>query len=189
MLRFRSLLHCSGSEAMLHVHAHTCLYSLAGTPLQNDLMELWSLLHFLMPHVFRSHAQFQGWFSNPLTGMVEGAAAVNAALVARLHAVLRPFVLRRLKSVCLALTRWALLLWSWMCLQLARPVFNGKRVCGAGRGTAVCQMQSCLIRSLTLYLLSSSAVAGTFMLCSTMQATEQYLPVARVNVSTFVQCS
>jgi SNF2 family DNA or RNA helicase len=73
--------------------------ALAGTPLQNDLMELWSLLHFLMPHVFHSHAQFQGWFSNPLTGMVEGAASVNAALVGRLHSVLRPFVLRRMKSV------------------------------------------------------------------------------------------
>jgi SNF2 family DNA or RNA helicase len=66
---------------------------------QNDLMELWSLMHFLMPHIFHSHAQFQGWFSNPLTGMVEGAAAVNSALVSRLHAVLRPFMLRRLKQV------------------------------------------------------------------------------------------
>ncbi|CAN0398669.1 unnamed protein product [Laminaria digitata] len=26
---------------------------LTGTPLQNSLMELWSLMHFLMPHVFR----------------------------------------------------------------------------------------------------------------------------------------
>ena len=62
-------------------------------------MELWSLMHFLMPHIFHSHAAFQDWFSNPLTGMVEGAAAVNAALVGRLHAVLRPFVLRRMKHV------------------------------------------------------------------------------------------
>ena len=28
---------------------------LTGTPLQNNLMELWSLMHFLMPHVFESH--------------------------------------------------------------------------------------------------------------------------------------
>jgi E1A-binding protein p400 len=35
---------------------------------QNDLMELWSLMHFLMPAVFASHAQFKDWFSNPLTG-------------------------------------------------------------------------------------------------------------------------
>lgn len=40
-------------------------------------MELWSLMHFLMPQVFGSHAQFKDWFSNPLTGMVEGSAEVS----------------------------------------------------------------------------------------------------------------
>jgi hypothetical protein len=50
---------------------------ITGTPLQNDLMELWSLMHFLMPHVFASHAQFKDWFSNPLTGMVESGEQVN----------------------------------------------------------------------------------------------------------------
>ena len=49
----------------------------AGTPLQNDLMELWSLMHFLMPSVFASHDQFRNWFCNPLTGMVEGSEAYN----------------------------------------------------------------------------------------------------------------
>lgn len=67
---------------------------ITGTPLQNDLMELWSLMHFLMPHVFSSHEQFRQWFSNPLTGMVEGASDINKALVDRLHGVLRPFLLR-----------------------------------------------------------------------------------------------
>ena len=32
---------------------------LTGTPLQNNLMELWSLMHFLMPKIFQSHAQFK----------------------------------------------------------------------------------------------------------------------------------
>jgi SNF2 family DNA or RNA helicase len=71
---------------------------ITGTPLQNDLMELWSLMHFLMPQVFASHAQFKDWFSNPLTGMVEGSAEYNKAVVERLHTVLRPFLLRRLKK-------------------------------------------------------------------------------------------
>ena len=71
---------------------------ITGTPLQNDLMELWSLMHFLMPEIFASHAQFKDWFSNPLTGMVEGSAEYNRAIVDRLHAVLRPFLLRRLKK-------------------------------------------------------------------------------------------
>ena len=71
---------------------------ITGTPLQNDLMELWSLMHFLMPQVFASHAQFKDWFSNPLTGMVEGSAEYNKAIITRLHSVLRPFLLRRLKK-------------------------------------------------------------------------------------------
>jgi hypothetical protein len=50
---------------------------LTGTPLQNDLMELWSLMHFLMPHVFQSHQEFRDWFSNPITGMVEGQEQVS----------------------------------------------------------------------------------------------------------------
>ena len=52
----------------------------AGTPLQNDLMELWSLMHFLMPQIFASHAQFKDWFNNPLVGMVEGQQDVNKVL-------------------------------------------------------------------------------------------------------------
>ena len=71
---------------------------ITGTPLQNDLMELWSLMHFLMPHVFQSHSEFKNWFSSPLTGQVEGGGGVNMDLVSRLHGVLRPFLLRRLKS-------------------------------------------------------------------------------------------
>ena len=54
-------------------------------------------MHFLMPAVFASHDQFKSWFSNPLTGMVEGQQAVNKDIVGRLHNVLRPFLLRRLK--------------------------------------------------------------------------------------------
>nr|XP_015201644.1 PREDICTED: helicase SRCAP [Lepisosteus oculatus] len=71
---------------------------LTGTPLQNSLMELWSLMHFLMPHVFQSHREFREWFSNPLTGMIEGSQEYNEGLVKRLHKVLRPFLLRRIKA-------------------------------------------------------------------------------------------
>lgn len=70
---------------------------LTGTPLQNNLMELWSLMHFLMPHVFQSHREFREWFSNPMTGMIEGNSEYNESIIKRLHKVLRPFLLRRLK--------------------------------------------------------------------------------------------
>jgi SNF2 family DNA or RNA helicase len=71
---------------------------LTGTPLQNNLMELWSLMHFLMPHIFKSRSEFSYWFSNPLTGMVEGNRGVNKDLITRLHSIMRPFLLRRLKK-------------------------------------------------------------------------------------------
>jgi len=51
-----------------------------------------------MPNVFQSHREFREWFSNPVSGMVEGNADYNENIIRRLHKVLRPFILRRLKS-------------------------------------------------------------------------------------------
>ncbi|VDM39699.1 unnamed protein product [Toxocara canis] len=84
-------------QILLNIRARRRLL-LTGTPLQNSLMELWSLMHFLMPAIFASHNDFKDWFSNPLTGMMEGSVEWNAPLVQRLHKVLRPFILRRLKT-------------------------------------------------------------------------------------------
>lgn len=44
---------------------------LTGTPLQNNLMELWSLMYFLMPHVFGTHTEWKELFSEPLTSAIE----------------------------------------------------------------------------------------------------------------------
>lgn len=55
-------------------------------------MELWSLMHFLMPHVFQSHREFKEWFSNPVTGMIEGNSEYNENIIKRLHKV-SPFFL------------------------------------------------------------------------------------------------
>ncbi|KAL0267636.1 UNVERIFIED_CONTAM: hypothetical protein PYX00_009848 [Menopon gallinae] len=64
---------------------------LTGTPLQNNLHELWALLNFLLPDVFNSSDDFDSWFNtNNFMG--------DNSLIERLHAVLRPFLLRRLKS-------------------------------------------------------------------------------------------
>jgi SNF2 family DNA or RNA helicase len=71
---------------------------LTGTPLQNDVIELWSLLHFLMPNLFASHDDFQAWFSSPFNSAMATDSDFNATVVNRLQSILRPFLLRRLKK-------------------------------------------------------------------------------------------
>jgi chromatin-remodeling ATPase INO80 len=39
---------------------------LTGTPIQNTMQELWALLHFIMPALFDSHAEFAAWFSKDI---------------------------------------------------------------------------------------------------------------------------
>ncbi|XJO76806.1 hypothetical protein BDV3_007283 [Batrachochytrium dendrobatidis] len=64
---------------------------LTGTPLQNNLHELWALLNFLLPDVFSSAEDFDNWFSTDQEGDQD-------KVVKQLHKVLRPFLLRRIKS-------------------------------------------------------------------------------------------
>ena len=65
---------------------------ITGTPLQNNLHELWALLNFLLPDVFSSSEDFDTWFA--LDGQDQEA---QTSVVQKLHKVLRPFLLRRLK--------------------------------------------------------------------------------------------
>ena len=44
-------------------------------------------MHFLMPAIFSSHSDFKEWFSNPLSGMIEGSQEYNDSIVKRLHQV------------------------------------------------------------------------------------------------------
>ncbi len=63
---------------------------ITGTPLQNNLHELWALLNFLLPDVFGDSEAFDQWFS--------GQNEDQDTVVQQLHRVLRPFLLRRVKS-------------------------------------------------------------------------------------------
>merc|ERR1719285_1458065 len=74
---------------------------LTGTPLQNKLPELWSLLNFLLPSIFKACDTFETWFNAPfaITGeKVELNEEETILIIRRLHKVLRPFLLRRLKK-------------------------------------------------------------------------------------------
>ncbi|KAG0708694.1 SNF2 family N-terminal domain-containing protein [Suillus ampliporus] len=74
---------------------------LTGTPLQNNLTELWALLQFLMSGTnFANLKEFGEWFSNPLEKAIEMGTLLddeNMQRVNKLHTVLRPYLLRRLK--------------------------------------------------------------------------------------------
>ena len=76
---------------------------ITGTPLQNNLTELWSLLHFLLPTVFDKLSTFESWFD--FSGLKDKASYEQLLseerqqyLVKSLHAVLKPFLLRRVKT-------------------------------------------------------------------------------------------
>lgn len=77
---------------------------MTGTPLQNNLHELWSLLNFLLPEIFTSSSDFDEWFN--LDGKGDGEEEEltdmekekkNKNIIEQLHRILRPFLLRRVK--------------------------------------------------------------------------------------------
>ncbi|KAL4547969.1 hypothetical protein Ndes2526B_g07184 [Nannochloris sp. 'desiccata'] len=122
---------CKLNAELAHYRATNRLL-LTGTPLQNGIDELWTLLNFLMPDLFSSSDDFQTWFGGAMRrsngaswgggnrggiakvgGQEDSDAedaeddAMHAAMLSeeevlivtsRLHQVLRPFMLRRLKE-------------------------------------------------------------------------------------------
>ena len=64
--------------------------------------ELWALLNFLLPDVFGSSEEFDGWFD--LSGAQNASLTDderekrNTEIVTQLHKILRPFMLRRIKK-------------------------------------------------------------------------------------------
>ncbi|KAG0455636.1 hypothetical protein HPP92_024928 [Vanilla planifolia] len=76
---------------------------LTGTPLQNNLAELWSLLNFILPDIFQSHEEFESWFDlsgrcNIEMEQEESVEKRRVQIVSKLHSILRPFLLRRIKA-------------------------------------------------------------------------------------------
>jgi len=79
---------------------------LSGTPIQNNLDELWSLLNFVNPQIFDDLSVFQSWFGfRDIGSSKQGGTSEDDILaeqqqnstVTKLHEILRPFLLRRIK--------------------------------------------------------------------------------------------
>jgi SWI/SNF-related matrix-associated actin-dependent regulator of chromatin subfamily A member 5 len=70
---------------------------ITGTPLQNNLHELWALLFFLMPQIFSSADDWEQWFTIDSNDEQEKKKK-GQEIISTLHKILRPFFLRRLKK-------------------------------------------------------------------------------------------
>lgn len=71
---------------------------LTGTPLQNNLHELWALLNFLVPKYFSSADEFDAYFTVTGKQDEDHDDQNQQQILQALHKVLSPFMLRRLKS-------------------------------------------------------------------------------------------
>lgn len=86
VLRFRTPCKASGFST---------IYLLS---VSNSLAELWALLHFIMPSLFDSHDEFNEWFSKDIENAAENKGSkLNEHQLRRLHMILKPFMLRRVK--------------------------------------------------------------------------------------------
>uniref|UniRef100_A0A673XTM6 SWI/SNF related BAF chromatin remodeling complex subunit ATPase 2 n=1 Tax=Salmo trutta TaxID=8032 RepID=A0A673XTM6_SALTR len=93
--------HCKLTQVLNTHYVAPRRLLLTGTPLQNKLPELWALLNFLLPTIFKSCNTFEQWFNAPfaMTGeRVDLNEEETILIIRRLHKVLRPFLLRRLKK-------------------------------------------------------------------------------------------
>jgi TATA-binding protein-associated factor len=88
-----------------------CRLILSGTPIQNSVLELWSLFDFLMPGLLGSERAFNTRFGKAVRAGARAAttkrgggggasAEAEAGLLAAaaLHRAVQPFILRRTKA-------------------------------------------------------------------------------------------
>lgn len=70
---------------------------ITGTPLQNNMKELFALLNFICPEIFSDYADLESFLHKDETDG-EADEEKSKKVVEALHKILRPFLLRRVKS-------------------------------------------------------------------------------------------
>lgn len=90
------------SKAIKSIKANHRLI-LTGTPIQNNVLELWSLFDFLMPGYLGTERQFSIRYSKPILASRDSKASskeqeASVFAMESLHAQVLPFILRRLKD-------------------------------------------------------------------------------------------
>uniref|UniRef100_A0A8C0GFK2 DNA helicase n=1 Tax=Chelonoidis abingdonii TaxID=106734 RepID=A0A8C0GFK2_CHEAB len=72
---------------------------LTGTPVQNNLLELMSLLNFVMPHMFSgSTSEIRRMFSSKTVSTAEEHSVYEKERIAHAKQIIKPFILRRVKD-------------------------------------------------------------------------------------------
>lgn len=67
-------------------------FALTGTPIENNLSELWSIFDFLMPGYLHSHSKFVNLYEKPVVRFQDESA------LKKLNFHISPFILRRMKK-------------------------------------------------------------------------------------------
>lgn len=79
------------ARSVCNIHSVT-RFALTGTPIENRLSELWSIFEYLMPGFLYPYAYFRSELEQPIVENKDQIAAT------RLQQLVRPFIMRRLKT-------------------------------------------------------------------------------------------
>ena len=79
--------HCKLTQILNTYYTSNNRLLLTGTPLQNKLPELWALLNFLLPSIFKACNTFEQWFNAPfaITGEKVQSLSYNQKPKYRIH--------------------------------------------------------------------------------------------------------